>query len=147
MVSPAPPKGAPEFPLPRPSVPCQAGPASCSHGGGPGRWLVAGLSGGGVGWGTGEVHSCHEGTALQLTPYVTHSRCVRVEGGNRSNRRPAEEAGNRPSHAIPGPMPRPDRPEGGGGRQDSQQQQQQRKRWLPPSPQQYYVQTLSVGPG
>lgn len=31
---------------------------------------------------------------------------------DRSNRRPAEEAGNRQSHAIPGPMPRPDRPGG-----------------------------------
>lgn len=68
MASAAPSRGAPELPLPRPSVPCHAGPASCSHGGTPRGCLLVVLSkDGGIG---------HDRTTLQLIPYVTHSRWV-----------------------------------------------------------------------
>lgn len=73
MASAAPSQGAPELPLPHPSVLCHASSASCSPGAQPRAWLLVVLSKDGGLWG---VCSCHDRTTLQLTPYVTHSRWV-----------------------------------------------------------------------
>lgn len=68
MASAAPSRGAPELPLPHPSVPCHAGPASWSHGAQPKGWLLVVLS--------KDEGIAHDRTTLQLILYVTHSRWV-----------------------------------------------------------------------
>lgn len=134
MASAAPSQGAPELPLPHPSVPCHASSASCSPGAQPKAWLLVVLSKDGGLWG---VCSCHDRTTLQLTPYVTHSRWVGAGATSTLLRKLG-----RANH-MPFLDPRQGLIDWGG----SISKQQQRKRYPPfPSPQQYYVQTLPLGP-